>query len=303
MQKPVPFLNRIPLRLVCAVLCCAFTGASLCAQSPKPTDGFFTTSDGVRLHYLEAGAGPAIVFVPGWCMPAWIWEKQIEHFSAHYHVVALDPRSQGDSDKPGRGNFPERRAQDVKDLVDQLKLSPAVLVGWSQAVPELLTYAEKFGGASVRGYVLVDGIAWEKANPQLISGMMEIYPEVEGNRHDLTEKFVRSMYRKPVSEDYIERLVDAVMKTPSDSAVAMSVTSIARDDWRPAIAKIDRPVLVACETRMKAMAADPITAKIPTARVEIFADAGHALFVDDADRFNALLDDFIQHSNGPQPMN
>ncbi len=296
MQSSLQFLAGRLMRLSCTVMGCAIMSATLCAQSPKAADGFFTTSDGVRLHYLEAGTGPAIVFVPGWCMPAWIWENQIQHFSAHYHVIALDPRSQGDSDKPGQGNFPERRAQDVKDLVDQLKLAPAILVGWSQAVPELLTYAEKFGGASVRGYVLVDGLAWEKANPQLISGMMEIYPQVEGNRHDLTEKFVRSMYHKPVSEEYIERLVDSVMKTPSDSAVAMSVTSIARDDWRPAIAKIDRPVLVACEPGMKAMAADPITSKIPTARVEVFPDAGHALFVDDADRFNALLDDFIQHA-------
>ena len=31
---------------------------------------FFTTSDGVKLHYLESGAGPTILFVPGWTMPA-----------------------------------------------------------------------------------------------------------------------------------------------------------------------------------------------------------------------------------------
>ncbi len=148
------------------------------AAQQAPTSGFFTTSDGVQLHYLEAGSGPGMVFVPGWTMPAWIWEAQLRHFAAHYHVVALDPRSQGESAKPGHGNSPERRAQDVHELVQQLKLGPAVLVGWSLAVPELLTYA------------------------------------------------------------------------------------------------------------------DPITALVP-AQVELFEDAGHALFVDDANRFNALLDDFL----------
>lgn len=34
----------------------------------------FRTSDGVELHYLEAGSGPTLVFVPGWTMPADIWE-------------------------------------------------------------------------------------------------------------------------------------------------------------------------------------------------------------------------------------
>ena len=46
-------------------------------------DGFFVTSDGVRLHYLETGppAGRTIVLVPGWTMPAWIWAPQIAAFS------------------------------------------------------------------------------------------------------------------------------------------------------------------------------------------------------------------------------
>src|ERR1051325_4215642 len=34
------------------------------------TSAFFTTSDGIRIHYLEAGKGPAIFFIPGWTMPA-----------------------------------------------------------------------------------------------------------------------------------------------------------------------------------------------------------------------------------------
>src|SRR2546426_10398913 len=107
---------------------------------------FFTTSDGVRLHYLEAGAGEtAIVFVPGWTMPADIWEKQIAYFSAHTRVLALDPRSQGDSDKPTFGHFPLRRARDVKELLEHAKVTHAVLVGWSLAVQELFAYMGEFG--------------------------------------------------------------------------------------------------------------------------------------------------------------
>src|ERR1700680_1411799 len=83
------------------------------AATPQAKDGFFQTTDGVRLHYWEAGSGPGIGFEPGWSMPAWIWENQIRHFAEHYHVVALDPRSQGESDKPSEGNSPEGRAGDL----------------------------------------------------------------------------------------------------------------------------------------------------------------------------------------------
>jgi pimeloyl-ACP methyl ester carboxylesterase len=82
------------------LLCFGALGYPANAAPARPgsetRSGFFATSDGVRLHYVEAGQSKAIVFVPGWSM---IWEKQVAHFAEHYHVVALDPRDQGESDK------------------------------------------------------------------------------------------------------------------------------------------------------------------------------------------------------------
>ncbi|HXM95176.1 MAG TPA: alpha/beta hydrolase [Candidatus Dormibacteraeota bacterium] len=265
------------------------------AAVPEIKNGFFKTSDGVRLHYLEAGSGPTIVFEPGWSMPAWIWESQIPHFAEHYHVVALDPRAQGESDKSLQGNSIERRAQDIHELVEHLKLSPAVLIGWSLGVSELLSYAEQFGGSQVRGYVLVDGFAWEKQDPQFIAAMLGLYSQLQSKRREFTEKFVRSMYKKPQPDEYVARVIAASLKMPADSAVAASVSSISRADWRPAIAKLDRPVMIMCQTAMKSFAADSIVSALPSTRVEVFEDAGHALFVDDAARFNTVLDDFLQH--------
>ena len=281
---------RLSLLLVSFLLSSSAFATGFQAQS-----GFFVTSDGIRLHYLEAGTGPGVVFVPGWSMPGWIWEAQIRHFAEHYRVAALDPRSQGDSDKTSDGNYPERRAQDIKELVDHLKLGPAVLVGWSLAVSEVLTYAERFGGESVRAYVLVDGFAWDKQNPQFVSGMLGMYRQVQASRRVFTEKFVRGMYKKPQSEDYIQRVVAASLLMPTDSAVAASVSSVSRADWRPAIAKLDRPVLITCQAAMRSAAGDLIKSMVPSARLELFEYAGHALFVDDADRFNTVLEDFLHH--------
>jgi non-heme chloroperoxidase len=285
-------------RSVRALLPLLLISASFAAGPRVPEPGksrHFKTSDGVRLHYLEAGKGPAIVFVPGWTMPAWIWDAQIRHFAEHYHVIALDPRSQADSGKVAEGNYPERRARDIKELVDGLKLGPAVLVGWSLAVPDLLAYAEQFGGGNVRAYVLVDGFAWDKLDPQFLTAMMGFYRQIQINRREFTEKFVRNMYKKPQPEDYIQRIVTASLRMPADSTITASVSSISRADWRPAISKLDRPVLITCQAAMKSVAAELVKSMVPSARVELFDDAGHALFVDDAERFNAVLDDFLLH--------
>lgn len=267
---------------------------AMCANAAKVESGTFTTSDGVKLHYLEAGKGPAIVFVPGWTMPAWIWEGQIQHFAEHYHVIALDPRSQGESEKAAEGNYIERRAQDIQELIESRKLAPVVLVGWSLAVAEVLSYAEQFGGANVRGYVLVDGLAWERQDLQFVQAMLAMYKQLQVNRRPFTERFVRSMYKKPQSEEYIAQVIAASLQMPTDSAIAASLSSVSRPDWRPAMAKLDRPVLVMCESAIQSMTADPIKKNVPTAQVEAFADAGHALFVDDAERFNTVLEDFVK---------
>ena len=100
----------------------------------------FVEANGVRLHYLEAGTGPTLVFVPGWTMPAEVWEPQIRHFAATHRAVALDPRGHGRSEKPAHGYYPLRRGQDIGELLEHLGGEPAVVVSWSLGVLETLVY-------------------------------------------------------------------------------------------------------------------------------------------------------------------
>ena len=102
---------------------------------------------------------PTILFVPGWMTPGWIWEHQIAHFAKNYRVVAMDPRSQGESSKPSEGHYPAARARDIKSLVDQLKLAPVVLVAYTSGVTEAVSYVDQFGTETLAGLVLVNGIA------------------------------------------------------------------------------------------------------------------------------------------------
>jgi len=276
------------LGLVSAIL---FSVGALSAAPPGKS-GHITTSDGVRLHYLEAGSGPAILFVPGWTMPAEIWEPQLRHFAARYRVVAMDPRSQGASEKPAEGHYPERRAQDINEVVDQLKLAPVVLVGWSLAVSELLTYVEQYGTASLRALVLVDGSIAEEGKPEQAAQERQWLKALQVNRREFTAKFVRSMHRRPQPEAYYDRITEASLRTPTSSAVALIANAMWRGDWRTVLPKIDRPVLYLGTPRMKPQI-ELLKAGLPTARPEVFQDCGHALFVDDAPRFNRVVEEFL----------
>ncbi len=69
--------------------------------------------------------------------PGWMWEKQMAHFAKTNRVVAMGPRSQGESSQTAEGLYTAARARDIKAVMDQLKLAPVVLVGWSMGVAEL----------------------------------------------------------------------------------------------------------------------------------------------------------------------
>jgi non-heme chloroperoxidase len=252
---------------------------------------FVQTDDGIKIHCLEKGNGRSILFVPGWTMPAEIWAPQINYFKQGYRVIAMDPRCQGESSQTKTGLDPAARARDIKAVVDKLKLAPVALVGWSSAVSEIAAYVDRFGTSTIRGIVLVDGIA----GIDLPSGMkaedLPFLAMMRKDRETFAAKFVRGLFKKPQSEPYFKRLTAASLRTPTESAYALSVAS-ARTDNRAALNKIDKPTLIIRATIPESATSD-MKKRIKNAEVEVFADAGHALFVDDPVKFNTLLDHFL----------
>ena len=224
-------------KLAVALLCILSAPGVLAQTATTTKDGFIKTSDGIRIHYLEAGSGHPIVFIPGWTMPAWIWQKQIDEFSKHYHVIAVDPRSQGESDKPNYGHLPEIRSRDYKELVDQLGLKHPVLVGWSMGCGELIKYAEQFGTDNVGGLVLVDGFLSDKPSPEMFVGISGWMNQLQQDRQKQADGFVRSMYKKPQPEDYLKRVIDASIQVPADTAVVLIYDMLAVKDFSAGLEK------------------------------------------------------------------
>lgn len=268
------------------------------AASARAGDMQFFTSDGVRLHVIDAGPANAqtIVLVPGWTMPAWIFGPQIEAFSRRYHVVALDPRGQGDSDIPATGYDYRRRGQDVGELIAALGNKPVLLVGWSLGVLDSLAYVQQYGDRAVAGLVLIDNSVGEEPAPVASRG-----PRVPGprlSREQNMERFVAGMFRRPPGAAYLQQLTDTALRTPPGAAAQLLNYQVPRSFWRDAVYSVRKPVLYVVRPRFAAQAAN-LAANDPVAETAVFETAGHALFVDEAARFNSLLDSFIRRRVWP----
>ena len=105
------------------------------AMTEEASHHFFTTSDGVRIHYMEMGAGPPVILIHGYTANAeWKWVKPgiAAALAERHRVIAMDARGHGQSDKPHDPMmYGPKMARDVIELMDELNISRAHVHGYS----------------------------------------------------------------------------------------------------------------------------------------------------------------------------
>ncbi len=91
-----------------------------------PLDGYFTASDGVKIHYVTQGKGTAVILIHGYSANAqnnWFLNGIAQALARNHRVVAMDCRNHGKSDKPEP--MMQGRAEDVIEMMDHLKIQKA----------------------------------------------------------------------------------------------------------------------------------------------------------------------------------
>lgn len=256
----------------------------------------FETSDGVRLcysaHLLEEDARPLLVFIPGWTMPAAIWERQCAWFAGKASMVTFDPRGQGESATPTDGYGLGRRARDIAELLGCFPGRRIVLVAWSLAVLEALAYADAFGPASLAGLVLVDNSIGEGPDEPPASGENPFFAELRTQREATLRRFVDAIFRGSPPPALKRRILASALKTDVEDSIRLLSHGKPRAYWRETLYRLPLPILYLVTPRW-ADQAEQLAARHPQAAVRVFADAGHALFWDAADAFNRAVEDFL----------
>lgn len=293
---------RLSMRALVASFVLLVTPVGRAEDRRVAADRTLKTSDGVTLHYQDLGpleGVPPLVFIPGWRLTCHVWRQQAEWFSRSHRVVVIDPRSQGESQTAAEGNTPERRARDLRELCERAGLAGAVLVGWSQGVQDVAAYVDQFGVGALTGLVLVDSpvsagpeeIVLHPEFSQTVLRMMGVYA---AHPKEYSEGMMASLFHKSPPAAELERLVSDSLRTPTSTGLAMLVADLFAVDRRPALSRFARPTLVIASAESPLLAAqEQMASRLPDARLEKVADAGHAVFLDQPERFQHLLEDFL----------
>lgn len=111
---------------------------------------FFTSPDGVRLHYEIEGAGPPLLLHLGAGCDAEVWRAAgyVEPLARAHSSILFDHRGHGESDHPAsaEANHIDRYADDVAALVRHLGHPSIAFFGWSRAVPIGIKVADQHPG-------------------------------------------------------------------------------------------------------------------------------------------------------------
>ncbi len=148
----------------------AFLSISLSRAVPavaaeSPINSRTAVVDGMKLHYLTAGHGPAVILLHGYTQTSRMWRPIIPLLAEKFTVIAPDLPGIGDSEIPTTGLDMKTAAIRIHGLAKSLGVERARVVGHDIGLMVAYAYAAQFP-AEVEKLVVMDaflpGVAgWE----------------------------------------------------------------------------------------------------------------------------------------------
>jgi len=111
-------------------------------------EGLVTSHDGAKIYYLREGkrGGIPLVFCDGVGCDQYIWKYLREYSKEDYDLIFWNYRGHGSSPNPRSYEdlTIENCAEDLKAILDHLKIDKAVLLGHSMGVQVLLEFYHRY---------------------------------------------------------------------------------------------------------------------------------------------------------------
>jgi 3-oxoadipate enol-lactonase len=251
---------------------------------------------GVALHYESAGAGDAVVMVPGFVTTLHLFDGQAQAVSRGHQAVRYDLRGQGESSAPAEGYATADHVADLGGLLDHLLIRRAHLVGASLggaiALHFALEHPERVRSLTLAGAV-VDGFPG--------------WPDDYGERLRRARKLARAEGPEAALKDWLTHaFFSATRDLPRLASTAVRASAAvwtggARappgtpSDWSrlPQVAARTLVVVGSEESEPVRQIADALRAQIPGASYHVIRGAGHLPCWDQPEAFNRVLLDFL----------
>jgi pimeloyl-[acyl-carrier protein] methyl ester esterase len=259
---------------------------------------------GERLWYEDAGTGIPIVLIHGWCMSSAVWKYQFDSLVGwtpdSYRLIAPDLRGHGRSREiTSRMTF-DCFADDLADLFGSLRLSNALLLGWSMGGQIALQASVKMQ-EKLAGMILISSTPKFAASYDFLFGLT--LSETNGMRLKMQRNIQRAregfcarlfaedeLENNPLSAEIRELLAEIPL--PKTTSALEAIDELVNSDMRVLLPEITIPTMIVNGTDDKIcipQASSYMKEMIHGAEQLIFERCGHVPFITNKDKFNSEI--------------
>jgi pimeloyl-ACP methyl ester carboxylesterase len=252
--------------------------------------------NGTELHYRDSGTSKDVVLLlHAFPLHSGMWSRQIAALEKRHRVVAPDYRGLGKSAVPPEVSSLDLLAQDVRALLQHLRIERAAVAGLSMG-GYLAFELYRQAPALFRGLALCDTRAGADTE------------EGKATR----EKFARTAIEKGLTW-VSDEMVPKLLRAEPDPAIVKEVRSLVaggtpagvaaaqrgmarRPDSTPTLATIACPTLVIVgeqDTLTPPAESEKMAKAVKGAKLVKVPEAGHLANLENPERFNAALGEFV----------
>lgn len=266
----------------------------------------FATDDGAIISYSVVGEGRPLILTHGWDANRHFFHKNIPALAQKYQVISYDLRGHGESDRTERHLTLARYAQDLKQLIEILDLKDVALAGWSMGTSITLDYLRQFGVKNISKLCFIDMTPKLLCDDEWKLGLYENFYHAENlawlalmanDWNEACNAFVPGMFNKSKTTnpaDIAWSFSQARNNVPH-VMIAMWI-AMAAADYRDVLPKITIPTLLLCsgDGQLYSHAhGEYMKAHIAKSTLIFFEKSGHALMLEEPEKFNEALAAFL----------
>jgi pimeloyl-ACP methyl ester carboxylesterase len=253
---------------------------------------------GGRIHYTDSGNGTAIVLLHGYLESSEVWNGFSGKLKTEFRIISMDLPGHGLSDVYGDTHTMEFMATAVKELLDNLRIKKAVLIGHSLGGYVTLAFLELFP-EYLSGYCLFHSQPFADPPEAIEKRKREIAIVTAGKKELMYPENVIKMFATTNLDKFSEafqKSKDIASDIPGKGIIAVLNGMMIRPSRLSVMEEGRVPCLWILGSMDNYIPCDFIQSKVnlpDNAKVVILKESGHMGFVEEEDLSVKLIRDFV----------